>query len=99
MARKAPVESAEITALRKGLDGSWVATLNGSGKIFVHESESSGMLIGLRYLIKESDNADGTTSWTVYRPAENGDGTHGYGRIVGKMDKPSNVGVSSCTCE
>jgi len=99
-AQQAARESAEISALRKHLDAGWIVTENSStGKIFVHESVSGGSLIGLRYLIKESNNQNGTTTWTVYRPAPRGDGTNGYGRIVGVMDRPGSVDVSSCNCE
>ena len=97
--RNAAEKSTAISDLRTGLGHGWVVTQNGEGKIFVHERESSGMLMGLRYLIRETESPNGTTSWTVYRPSEGSDGTHSYGRIVGVIDRPSRVSVTSCTCE
>jgi murein DD-endopeptidase MepM/ murein hydrolase activator NlpD len=90
-------ESSHIVALRRGLEKGWVVTKNeGSGKIFVHESESGGYLRGLRYLIEESPSGE---TWTVHLPASNADGTHRYGKTVGVIEKPSDVTVGECGCE
>jgi hypothetical protein len=96
---KVAANSSDIQALRKGLDHGWVVTRNpDTGKIFVHEREAGGTLIGLRYLLKETANPGGTSSWTVYRPISGADGTTHYGRIVGVMDEPTEVVVGICGC-
>ena len=84
-----------VEDLQRGLDNGWVVTRNPEGKIFVHASEEGGVLSGLRYLIQESP--DGNT-WRVYRPVHTSSGTE-YGRMVGVIEKPSNVSVGQCSCE
>jgi LysM domain-containing protein len=94
-APKPPHDSAKMEALRTGLESGWVVTRNSEGTIFVHRSDSGGILHDLKYLIKESDNGD---TWTVYTPVLTMDGRHQYGRKIGVMDKPGDVMVGECSC-
>ena len=94
---KTPADSAKIEALLNGLQNGWVVTRNSDGTIFVHKSDKGGILTGLKYLIKEKENDD-RTMWTVYTPVTRVDGTHGYGRKVGVMDKPGDVMIGDCSC-
>jgi LysM repeat protein len=84
-----------VADLQRGLERGWVVTRNPEGKIFVHTSEQGGVLRDLRYLIKESPNGN---TWMVYRPSYSGDGHTRYGRMVGVIDKPTNVSVGECSC-
>lgn len=91
--RPRSAESVTIEDFSEGLEQGRVVTRNPEDphRLFVHRARQLNTLVDLEFLIKESPNGE---FWTVYLPSERG----GYGRLIGKISRPSQVDIGRCDC-